>query len=153
MVILFSVLLLALMIGALIDIVTRPDDQVKHLPKVFWIILVVIVPLAGSIVWFLVGREYGEGGVSIPRRERRAAPFRAPAAPPAPAADPRSTEQQIADLDREIEEWRLRAEVEKRRRGEGSSADTGPGSATGPGSPTGPQQSDGGEPGEPGSAR
>jgi len=33
----FSILLLALMIGALIDIITRRDDQVKHLPKVFWI--------------------------------------------------------------------------------------------------------------------
>jgi len=30
--------------------------------------------------------------------------------------DTRSTEQQLADLDLEIEEWRLRAEIEKRKR-------------------------------------
>ena len=35
---------------------------------------------------------------------------------PAPPTDTRTTEQQIADLDREIEEWRLRQEIEKRRR-------------------------------------
>jgi len=114
----FSILLLALMIGALIDIITRRDDQVKHLPKVFWIILVIIVPLAGSLIWFLVGREYDGEGVRLPRpRERRSAPP-SPSAP-APPADTRSTEEQIADLDREIEEWRLRAEIEKRKRQQG----------------------------------
>ncbi|MBW1639702.1 MULTISPECIES: PLD nuclease N-terminal domain-containing protein [Microbacterium] len=127
MAVLFSLLVLALMIGALIDIITREDGQVKHLPKVFWIILVVILPLAGSIIWFLVGREYGDSGVRIPRMrgERRgpAAPA-APSVPPAPV-DTRTTEQQIADLDREIEEWRLRAEIERRRResGDGTPSD------------------------------
>ena len=114
----FSILLLALMIGALIDIITRRDDQVKHLPKVFWIILVIIVPLAGSLIWFLVGREYDGEGIRLPRpRERRSGPP-APTAPSQPA-DTRSTEQQIADLDREIEEWRLRAEIEKRKKQQG----------------------------------
>ena len=111
----FSILVLVLMVGALIDIITRRDDQVKHLPKVFWIILVIIVPLAGSLIWFLVGREYDGEGIRLPRpRERRPA-SPAPSAPSHPA-DTRSTEQQIADLDREIEEWRLRAEIEKRKK-------------------------------------
>ncbi|MNJ03241.1 hypothetical protein D3C73_1634790 [compost metagenome] len=53
---------------------------------------------------------------------RRAAPTtRTAPAPPAPPADLRTTEQQIADLDREIEEWRLREEVEKRKREDGGS--------------------------------
>ncbi|MDR2321341.1 MAG: PLD nuclease N-terminal domain-containing protein [Microbacterium sp.] len=114
----FTILLLVLMIGALIDIITRRDDQVKHLPKVFWIILVIIVPLAGSLIWFLVGREYDSEGIRLPRpRERRSGPA-APTAPSRPG-DTRSTEQQIADLDREIEEWRLRAEIEKRKKQQG----------------------------------
>ena len=111
----FSILVLVLLVGALIDIITRRDDQVKHLPKVFWIILVIIVPLAGSLIWFLVGREYDGEGIRLPRpRERRPAPP-APSAP-SPPGDTRSTEQQIADLDREIEEWRLRAEIDKRKK-------------------------------------
>ncbi|WP_251446670.1 MULTISPECIES: PLD nuclease N-terminal domain-containing protein [unclassified Microbacterium] len=115
----FSILVLVLMVGALIDIITRRDDQVKHLPKVFWIILVIIVPLAGSLIWFLVGREYDGEGIRLPRpRERRPA-SPAPSAP-SPPADTRSTEQQIADLDREIEEWRLRAEIEKRKKQDGT---------------------------------
>ncbi|MDQ4213870.1 PLD nuclease N-terminal domain-containing protein [Microbacterium capsulatum] len=117
MAVLFSILLLALVIGALIDIITRRDDQVKHLPKIVWIILVILVPLAGSLIWFLVGREYSGEGVRLPRpaRERRARPTAPSRSAP---ADTRSTEQQIADLDREIEEWRLRAEIEKRKKKE-----------------------------------
>lgn len=112
---LFSILVIALMIGALVDLIRRDDTQVKFLPKIVWIIVVILLPLIGSILWFGLGREYGDAGIAIPRMRR--APRTAPApAPPAPPRDTRSTEQQIADLDREIEEWRLREEIEKRRR-------------------------------------
>lgn len=116
-----SILILALMIGALIDVILRDESQVKHLPKMVWVIIVVLLPLIGSILWFTLGRDYGEGGVSLPRMPRREArPQRsAPATAQQTApADTRTTEQQIADLDREIEEWRLREEIAKRKRGE-----------------------------------
>lgn len=120
---LFSMLVVALMIGALIDIITRDDSQVKYLPKMVWIIIVILLPLIGSILWFAIGREYGESGIAIPRMRRasRPAPTDVRPAPAAPV-DTRTTEQQIADLDREIEEWRLRQEVEKRKREEGGTS-------------------------------
>ncbi|GAA2948650.1 hypothetical protein GCM10010458_37910 [Microbacterium luteolum] len=111
-----SILIVALMIVALIDVITRDDSQVKHLPKMVWIIIVILLPLIGSALWFGIGREYGEPGISLPRMrraERRAGPVDVR---PAPPTDVRTTEQQIADLDREIEEWRLREELERRRR-------------------------------------
>ena len=113
-----SFLSFAVMVLALIDIITRRDDQVKHLPKLVWVILVIILPLVGSVIWFAVGREYDGAGIPL-RRERPAARPAAPTAPvwspPAERIDTRTTEQQIADLDREIEEWRLREEIAKRR--------------------------------------
>ena len=116
-----SFLSFAVMVLALIDIITRRDDQVKHLPKLVWVILVIILPLVGSVIWFAVGREYDGAGIPM-RRERPARPA-APAAPvwspPTERADMRTTEQQIADLDREIEEWRLREEIAKRRQERG----------------------------------
>lgn len=112
-----SLLVVALMIGALIDIITRDDSQVKYLPKMVWIIIVILIPLIGSMLWFGLGREYGAAGISIPRMPRRTprATTQAPVQTWTPSADTRSTEAQIADLDREIEEWRLRQEIEKRR--------------------------------------
>ncbi len=113
-----SILIIALMIGALIDIITRDDSQVKYLPKMVWLIIVILLPLIGSILWFTIGREYGESGIAIPRMRRTVRPAPTQVLP-APLVDTRTTEQQIADLDREIEEWRLRQELEKRRRDAG----------------------------------
>lgn len=116
-----SLLILALMIFALIDIITRDDGQVKFMPKWVWLILVVLLPLLGSVLWFALGREYDGAGLSMPRMPRRekASSYGPPqqAAPPMPSrpVDTRSTEEQIADLDREIEEWRLREEIAKRK--------------------------------------
>lgn len=122
-----SILVIALMIFALIDVITRDDSQVKHLPKMVWVIIVILLPLIGSALWFGLGREYAGGGISMPRMPRRTA---APTtqAPPATRtwstpAEARTTEQQIADLDREIEEWELRQQIEARRRERGE-ADT-----------------------------
>ncbi|PCE16012.1 hypothetical protein AUC47_10930 [Microbacterium sp. SZ1] len=122
---LFSLLIIALMVGALVDIIRREDSQVRFLPKMAWIVIVILLPLIGSLLWFAIGREYSEAGLRIPRMRPapRTAPARVDPAPMRPV-DNRSTEEQIADLDREIEEWRLRAEIEKRRR-EGGDATNG----------------------------
>jgi hypothetical protein len=121
MAIVISALLLALTVGALIDVITISDARVRFMPKLVWILLIIFLSMLGAVLWFVVGREYAT--TPAPWREytdRRSEPSNpgpagATTPPPAPTADGRTTEQQIADLDREIEEWRLRAEVEKRR--------------------------------------
>lgn len=116
---LFTLIVIALMVFALVDIIRRDDSQVRFMPKFVWLLLVVLLPFLGSVLWFALGREYPEGGIRLGRPARRDA-----AAPPvasAPPADQRTTEQQIADLDREIEEWRLRQEIEKRKKERGDS--------------------------------
>lgn len=121
---LLSLLVIALTIGALVDIVRRDDSEVRFLPRIVWIIVVILLPLIGALLWFGLGREYSQSGIAIPRMRRAPRPAGAPTSPaPAPPRDTRTTEQQIADLDREIEEWRLREEVEKRRRDSGDQGD------------------------------
>ncbi len=107
-----SALIFALTVGALIDIITRDNGQIKHLPKIFWIILVVIMPVIGSILWFAVGREYTTpinlGSFGDPRR-RAAEPQQHTRTPGPPT---RSTEQELAELDREIEFYAQKARIE-----------------------------------------
>ena len=107
-----SALVFALTVGALIDIITRDNGQIKHLPKIFWIILVVILPLIGSILWFAVGREYATpidlGSFGDPRR-RASEPQQQTRAPAPPT---RSTEQELAELDREIEFYAQKARIQ-----------------------------------------
>jgi hypothetical protein len=115
---LLPLLVLALMITALIDAITRDSGQVKNLPKFAWVMFIVFLPLIGSILWFALGREWDTSpkeAVSFgdPRRWAKDEP-----APAAPVRDSRSTEQQIADLEREIELHRLIQERRAQQAGE-----------------------------------
>ena len=96
--ILFGLLPLLVAVCALIDLITRPDDQVKHLPKLVWILLIVLVPLIGSIVWFCVGHDWDARREPVGPPDRSAAYERAAAAVDLRV---RSTEQQLADLEEE----------------------------------------------------
>ena len=113
-----SLVILAAMIFALVDIITRDSGQVRFMPKTVWVFVVILLPLIGTILWFAIGREYA-GRPAAPRPPQFAPWGAQPPAPAAPARDPRSTEQQLADLEREIEEERLRAEIARRRQERG----------------------------------
>ncbi|WEG09983.1 PLD nuclease N-terminal domain-containing protein [Microbacterium horticulturae] len=118
----FPLLVLAAMIFAVVDIIMRDDAQIRFMPKALWLILVILVPLVGVILWFVLGREHVGGSEPVvrmprPRAPRRAEPPTAPPVPPGPGYDRRTTEQQLADLEREIEEERLRAELRRRKQG------------------------------------
>jgi len=82
----FSLLVLAAMVFAVVDIITRDDAQIRLMPKALWLILVILVPLVGVILWFVLGREHDAGSepvVRMPRPQRSQRPS-APATPPAP---------------------------------------------------------------------
>ena len=108
MYIVFSVVYLALVVFALVDVLTSNDGQVKHLPKIGWVILIVLLPLIGSIVWLIAGKDR-----ALPTMHR-----------PEPVRPELSTEQELAALDREIEFHekqaklrRLEEEVKRRKGG------------------------------------
>jgi hypothetical protein len=79
MYVVLSALLFALVVGALIDIILSEQSRIKHLPKFLWIVIVILTPLIGSILWFAIGRVYesrsaGHGGFGAPRPRARSAP-------------------------------------------------------------------------------
>lgn len=49
---------LALSIYALISCIQTRDEDVPHLPKLFWIVLIVLVPFVGPITWILMSRSH-----------------------------------------------------------------------------------------------
>jgi len=75
--------LLGMVIYALIDCATTKKEDAKHLPKVAWLILIVLFPLLGSIGWLIAGRNRrrppagggsGTGGTGGGRRTTWVAP-------------------------------------------------------------------------------
>lgn len=115
---LIGALNLALFIASLIDIIRIPEDRVRYLPKMVWIIVVILLPFIGSVLWWTIGREYVQGAVPsirFPQNPQQTAPQ-----PQRPAPAPfRTTEQQLADLEREEYEEKLREELARRRKERG----------------------------------
>lgn len=114
---LIGALNLALFVASLVDIIRIPDDRVRYLPKMVWILVVILLPFIGSILWWVLGREYEQRGVRARRTPQRA---QQPSAPPAPRPGFRTTEQQLEDLEREEYEAKLREEIARRHRERGT---------------------------------
>ncbi|MFF0560994.1 PLD nuclease N-terminal domain-containing protein [Streptomyces sp. NPDC004266] len=53
---LMFILPLALLIYAFIDCLNTPEDEVRHLPKVVWVIVILLFPFVGSVGWLAVGK-------------------------------------------------------------------------------------------------
>jgi hypothetical protein len=50
---------LGVLVYCLIDCVQTPEGDVRSLPKVVWIILILILPIVGGIAWLIAGRPQG----------------------------------------------------------------------------------------------
>ncbi|WP_326597666.1 PLD nuclease N-terminal domain-containing protein [Streptomyces sp. NBC_01803] len=60
--VLFLLVPLALAIYALVDCISSKDEEIKHLPKLIWILLIVLAWVIGPLAWIFVGRERGVPG-------------------------------------------------------------------------------------------
>lgn len=97
---LVPLLALTLFVFALVDIILRPSDQVRHLPKLAWVFIVILLPLIGSILWFALGREYAQGA---PRPQRTVVVREEQAQQQSShRTRPLSTEEQLAAVEEEI---------------------------------------------------
>ncbi len=73
---------LALSVYALFSCIQTSDEDVPHLPKLVWIVLIVFVPFVGPIVWLLALRT------QLGRRDRAVRPPKPGNRPVAPDDDP-----------------------------------------------------------------
>lgn len=58
----FGGIVMLLWVAALIDVIVSDEHRVRNLPKGGWLIIVILIPLAGSLIWFLLGRPAGVSG-------------------------------------------------------------------------------------------
>ncbi len=76
-----------LAIYALVDLVQTRDEDVQGLPKLIWVVLIVLIWVIGPAAWLLAGKR---GRSILPNLSPRAAggPSGPPARPMAPDDDP-----------------------------------------------------------------
>lgn len=111
-------LVFVLWVYCVISVILSRDDEVRNLPKVVWLFIVLLFPLVGSIAWLAVGRPDGQG--------RRLSPYERPV-PEFPLYDrpgraagatPESDQEFLRRVRERAEEQRRKAAEEKRRREE-----------------------------------
>ncbi|CAM5663301.1 PLD nuclease N-terminal domain-containing protein [Streptomyces avidinii] len=67
-------LILALTIYAFIDCLNTPEEDVKHLPKVVWVIIILLFSIVGPVAWLFAGRQRVRSGGGRARRTQWVAP-------------------------------------------------------------------------------
>src|SRR5690606_12525434 len=82
---------LAIWIYALIDCIRAEEYRVRGVPKIVWIMLIILLPLVGSILWLVIGRD----------RESSAPAAAAPKRPLYPDDDPAFLNRVERDTERE----------------------------------------------------
>lgn len=104
----------ALWTYCLVGVISCPPNRVRNLPKLVWVLLVVLFPFVGSIAWLVAGRPTGE-------RANRSAHERAQQAFPeydrpgrAAAHDPQRDEEFLRRVRERAEEQRRRYEQSRR---------------------------------------
>ncbi|WP_030526689.1 PLD nuclease N-terminal domain-containing protein [Phycicoccus jejuensis] len=53
------VLSLALTIWTLVDCIQTDDGSVRNLPKIAWMLLILLFPVVGPVAWLVAGRPAG----------------------------------------------------------------------------------------------
>ena len=96
---------LVLLVYCVLNVLTTPAGEVRALPKLVWVVLIVLLPLVGGIAWLLVGR---------PARAPHSAPS-AGGAGSAPAGPPRRATVASPDDDEAfLQSLRSRADAQRR---------------------------------------
>jgi phospholipase D-like protein len=93
----FGVIAFAVWIFCIIDVITTPADRVRNLPKMIWLLLVVLLADIGAIAWLVAGRAWNA---------------RTPVRAGARATNPDDDEEFLASLRARAEEQRRRAREE-----------------------------------------
>jgi len=72
---LIGVVTFGLWIFCLVDVITTDDSSCRNLPKLTWLLVVLLLPLVGSIIWLVAGRPEHGGRVARGRYERETPAF------------------------------------------------------------------------------
>lgn len=121
---------LCLVVYCVLNIITTPDADVRNLPKLLWLVLVLLFPIVGGVAWLVAGRPQGPAR-SLPYKGNDGS--RARPIPPeydrpgrAVASSPDDDEAFLRSLRERAEQQRRAAERQRK------AADQDPGSSDAP---------------------
>jgi hypothetical protein len=149
-----GLLMTALWVFCVIDALSTPAEAMRNLPKIAWVVVVLLFPLIGSVAWLVAGRPAGSVRADLPYKGNRgSAPWPATKTAgfpeyerPRPAAGPDDDPVFLDRLRREkaasdarhedmLRQWEadLRRREDELRHNPPADPDGGPGPSPGPG--------------------
>ncbi len=63
-------IMLALWIFCVIDVITTAEWRVRNLPKLLWLVIVLLIPDIGSIAWLIAGHPWEPRGRDLTEYDR-----------------------------------------------------------------------------------
>jgi hypothetical protein len=112
----FGLVLLGLWIFCIVDVITTPDGECRNLPKLLWLLIVILLPDIGSILWLIAGRNWNRRPANLPYRGNRGTGRFGPAATTVRRpTNPDDDEEFLAQLRARAEEQRRRAREAQER--------------------------------------
>jgi len=114
-----GVALLILWIFCIVDVISSEPTIVRNLPKLVWLLIVIILPDIGSITWLILGRPRGAALAPGATWTRPQAPRRSAPGPVGPEDSPHFLKS--IDDERRLKAWEddlRRREEELRRKDE-----------------------------------
>lgn len=111
-----GIVAVGVIIYALIECVMTPKHQVRAFPKTAWILLIVLLPLIGALLWLFLGRARNRRNGSGGAQGGRPSTPRRPSSPDDDAAFLRQLDVQRQQQARKAELDRREAELRARER-------------------------------------
>lgn len=108
-----GLLMFGLWIFCIIDVITTPDGVARNLPKLLWLLIVILLLDVGSIAWLVAGHPWNATQELGSKGNRGAQALRSRTRTPARAANPDDDEEFLASLRTRAEEQRRRARDER----------------------------------------
>ena len=120
---------LVLWVYCIFDVIATTDGLVRNLPKILWLLIVILLPTIGSIAWLILGRPekagFAPGDSSYRAEPRGGSPWQRSGRRPTGIVAPDDDPEFLSRLDertKRLQEWEedlKRRDDDLRRREEG----------------------------------
>jgi hypothetical protein len=119
----FGLVPLGLWLFRIIDVITTDQARIRNLPKLTWLLIVIILPDIGSIAWLLAGHTWDAKGPAPTRLQQKFPEYDRPGRQL--ATNPDDDEAFLRQVRERAEQQRRRAAEERKARDERERNDSG----------------------------
>ena len=109
----FGIVLLGLWLFCIIDVITTDQSRIRNLPKLTWVLIVIMLPDIGSIAWLVAGHTWDSQGPAPTRLQRKFPEYDRPGRHI--ATNPDDDEAFLRQVRERAEEQRRRAAEDRQR--------------------------------------